>query len=49
MLFRPAHPDYAGPMSKQDVRESRAALILMAGAVLSVLVFGAVTLLTQAG
>lgn len=32
-----------------DFRESRAALILLAVAVLSVLIFGAVTLVTQIG
>ncbi|GJE26501.1 hypothetical protein LKMONMHP_1352 [Methylobacterium organophilum] len=32
-----------------DLRESRAALILIAGAVFSVLAFGAVTLLSQFG
>lgn len=36
-------------MSDDPWRESRAALILMAGCVLAVLVFGAVTLIAQAG
>ncbi len=34
-------------MTKNDLRESRAALILLAVAVGSVLIFGAVTILTQ--
>ncbi len=38
-----------GPMNDHELRESRAALILMAMAVLAVLAFGAVTLITQSG
>lgn len=34
-------------MTDDQFRESRAALILLAAAVLSVLIFGAVTILTQ--
>jgi len=36
-------------MTEDELRESRAALILIAGAVLAVLAFGAVTLLSQFG
>ncbi len=36
-------------MEENQLRESRAALILMAVAVLAVLAFGAVTLIIQAG
>ena len=35
-------------MDNQELRESRAALILMAAAVLAVMLFGAVTLIVQA-
>lgn len=41
-------PDLASaPMTDDQFRESRAALILLGVAVLSVLIFGAVTILTQ--
>lgn len=36
-----------GSMTDNDMRESRAALILLAVAVASVLIFGAVTILIQ--
>ncbi len=36
-------------MSENELRESRAALLLMAVAVFAVLAFGAVTLIAQAG
>lgn len=36
-----------GSMTEDDMRESRAALILLAVAVASVLIFGAVTILIQ--
>lgn len=39
----------ASGMADDQIRESRAALILLAASVLSVLIFGVVTILTQLG
>ncbi|MFD0934334.1 hypothetical protein ACFQ12_03935, partial [Methylobacterium trifolii] len=45
---RPGGPQGGGGMAP-ELRDSRAALILLAAVVLSVLIFGAVTLVSQIG